>query len=141
LLIGSVRDRDAQIDIPEEWISQGKKPIKIIGVASSTTVEVSVIRLEALWALKLQVCRDQDIFDLYSISNHVFSRDQVIDLFRQFMCKSLATKLKKVKQKMHNPEIYDDSRSFLEFKDSERRKHEWRKFLSIADNLIDRSLD
>lgn len=139
LLIGAVRDREAQIDIPAGWIN--KEPIlqKIVGLNYSTEIEVPLVRLEALWALKLQAGRDQDLSDLYSVFNRKFVHKEVIDLFNSFKCQSLELKLKATKEKLHDPKIYQDVRSKLQLKDNEKNLKDWRRFITTVEEIIDKS--
>ena len=81
LLVGSVRDREAQIDIPESWISFNKRRIKLKTIESSTKVKVSVARPEAICALKLQAGRDQDISDIFTIRKEIRYYDDIKKIF------------------------------------------------------------
>lgn len=139
LLVGAVRDRDAQVDIPAKWIVQGPKFQKIVGLNYSTEIEVPLVRMEALWALKLQAGRSQDISDLYSVFNRKFTHGEVIDLFRSLKCQSLVSKLEMTKQRLHDPQTYSDIRSRLQFKDNEKNRRDWDRFLSVSEAIIDRS--
>lgn len=68
ILAGAVRDREAKVDILEPWIT--RQPIKkqLITITGRTSNPVQIARPEVMWALKPQSGRDQDIPDLFSIS-------------------------------------------------------------------------
>lgn len=139
VLVGAVRDREAQVDIPEKWISRDQKMQKIVGLNAATLIEVPLVRLEALWALKLQAGRTQDISDLYSVFIRKFSHEEVVELFRELKCETLTTKLEKTKKKLRNPGTYQDVRSSLQFKNSEKHQREWERFNLTVESIIDRS--
>ena len=139
LLIGAVRDRDAQVDIPAKWICKRPKMQRIEGLNHSTERKVPLVRLEALWALKLQAGRYQDISDLYSIFKMKFDKNEVIELFKSLGCKSLSEKLIAVKTKLNDSGTYPDIRSRLNFKDSEKNGLEWKRFTFTVAQIIDKS--
>ena len=81
LLIGAVRDRDAQVDIPASWITRSSVRKKVKGFNYSTSLDGPLARPEALWGLKIQAGRDQDLTDLYLIHDRKFKIGEVTDLF------------------------------------------------------------
>ncbi len=137
LLIGAVRDREAQVDIPESWISKQPTMRKIIGLNGSTKTELPLVRLEALWALKIQAGRSQDISDLFSIFNMKFSKDEVITIFREHLCDSLREKLSKTRGKLKENKIYQDLRSALFLKDTTKVQAQWKQFVNTMEQIID----
>lgn len=139
LVIGAVRDRDAQIDIPAVWIRERPVLQRIIGLNYSTKLRVPPVRLEALWALKLQAGRGQDIFDLYSVFNRKFSHSEVIDLFQEKSCRSLTTKLEITRKKLQETKTYSDLMSALQIKDNEKNREDWKRFTSTVENILDPS--
>ncbi len=139
LLAGYVRDRDAKIDIPEDWISQNPSWKKITGFASVIKRSVPIVRLESLWALKLQAGRDQDITDLYSIHHLKFEKGEVIGLFKSVMKESLKVKLRKTSQKAKSTKIYGDARSKLALKDTDKIRKSWLEFSETVDDIASRS--
>ena len=136
LLIGSVRDRDARVDIPEKWITKQPTMYKINGLNSQTTIQVPLVRLEALWALKLQAGRSQDISDLFSVSNRKFYETEVIEIFRELKCSSLVEKLESTKRKLRDPKTYSDIRSALHLKDNTRLQKEWEAFITTVEGIV-----
>lgn len=141
LLIGAVRDRCAQVDIRENWITRNMERTKIRGLNSITKNKIPLARLEAVWALKLQAGRSQDLTDLFSIFNRPFSKNEIVDLFKGLMCETLKSKLLKTKVKVREPKLYADTRSNLEFKDSEKNRKYWNNFIKTIDEIIEDSLD
>ncbi|MCW6169319.1 MAG: hypothetical protein LVQ96_04365 [Thermoplasmatales archaeon] len=137
LLIGAVRDREAQVDIPETWISKQPTMSKIIGFNGSTITEVPLVRLEALWALKMQAGRLQDISDMFSIFNRKFSHESVIEIFTELRCDSLKEKLLKTRGKLREKNTYPDVRSALHFRDSSKAREQWNSFTTTVDSMID----
>lgn len=139
LLIGAVRDREAQVDIPEKWITENTKRSVIRGLNSQTQIEIPLARPEAIWALKLQAGRYQDLTDLFSIFNRAFSKNEIIKLFKGLMCDTLENKLQKTKTKVRETKLYSDTRSNLEFKDSEKNRKAWDNFMETVEDIIDKS--
>jgi hypothetical protein len=66
LLVGFVRDREALVEIPEKWISNRYREVRLDLLTGGVNTPARVARPEALWALKLQAGRDQDITDLFT---------------------------------------------------------------------------
>lgn len=136
LLAGCVRDRDAQIDIPEEWITHDCRSLKLFLLSGSTTNEVPVARSEALWALKLQAGRDQDITDLFSIMQVPVKATEVKELFKNLWTETLALKLDRTLKKTREKKLYEDSMSRLAMKQNERSKKDWQRFQNIVEAMI-----
>lgn len=140
LLIGAVRDREAQVDIPEKWITENANRLKLRGLNAFTKTEIPLARIEAIWALKLQAGRSQDLTDLFSTFNRSFSKNEVIMLFKGLMRETLKDKLLKTKAKVRESKLYSDTRSNLEFKDSEKNRKAWNNFVKTVDEIIDKSI-
>lgn len=140
LLAGSVRDRDARVDIREEWISKNYFSRRIVGYNSNTNLEIPIARPEAMWALKLQSGRGRDLADLYGIYELPFSSNEVIQLFQNLKCDTLDKKLLKTKAACNDPELYPKIRSRLEFKDSESHSNKWSKFVQDVNQIVDQSI-
>ena len=109
LLPGVVRDREAQIDIPERWITKDPLRDRLVLIDTSTRNAVPVVRREAFWALKLQAGRPRDLGDLLSIGARDTDLGQVRELFANMMCDTLAAKLAKVKASLDNDKTYHDT--------------------------------
>lgn len=80
LLVGYVRDRDARVDIPESWVSQ-RSNVRFLRIKTGVTPVIPVARPEAIWALKLQAGRSQDITDLFAIYGTNLNREKSLNSF------------------------------------------------------------
>jgi predicted nucleotidyltransferase component of viral defense system len=109
---------------------------KITGLNSQTTIQVPLVRLEALWALKLQAGRSQDIADLFSVSNRKFYEKEVVEIFRMLKCDSLTKKLESTKIKLRDPKTYPDIRSALHLKDNNKLRKEWEAFTTAVEGIV-----
>ena len=107
ILSGAVVDREANVKIPDIWIIERSRKTRLILTSSSTQREVPIARPEAIWALKLQAGRDQDIGDLFSISRHSIDASEIISLFRLLRSKTLSDRLEKVRDKLHDLKLYE----------------------------------
>ncbi len=142
ILSGAVVDREAKVKIPDIWITDKSRKTRLILMNSSTRREVPIARPEAIWALKLQAGRDQDIGDLFSICRYSVNPSEITSLFRLLRSKTLSNKLEKVKDKLKDPKLYEDSISRLSRgkpTDKQNRK-DWSAFVSLAVSIIDNSL-
>ncbi len=111
LLPGVVRDREAQVDIPERWITEDPLQERLILMDTSTTSAIPVVRPEAFWALKIQAGRHRDLGDLMSIGGHSTDFSQVRELFTSLMCETLDAKLCKVVDSLDDDKMYGDALS------------------------------
>lgn len=136
LLIGFVRDREARADVSEKWISLRPRRTKLDLLSGSVRTLVRVARPEALWALKLQAGRDQDLSDLFAISKEPVRAEEVRDLFSDLTSEWLTAKLARVKAKLESPKLYEDSRSRLGLKDSESARAAWSSFRNRLCDMI-----
>lgn len=136
LLIGFVRDREAKVDIPEEWITKDSKRYRLFLLTGSTKIPVPVARPEALWALKLQAGRDQDITDLFAIRKTKVASEEVKALFLGFPSRTLMSKLIQTIKKTHEAKIYKDAMSRLAIKQNDESKNEWTKFQNKIEEMI-----
>ncbi len=142
ILSGAVVDREAKVNIPDAWVIERSRKTRLILMNSSTRREIPVARPEAIWALKLQAGRDQDIGDIFSISRYSVDTSEIISLFRLLMTTALSNKLRKVRSKLLDPKLYEDSISRLSRgKPTDRQnRHDWSNFSSLAIRIIDSSL-
>lgn len=136
LLIDFVRDRQAQVEIPESWIAARPNRVRLTLLSGRTGKPVVAARPEALWALKLQAGRDQDLTDLFAISGEPVDSEQVRDLFHSLMVPTLSKKLQKVLAGLTVRKIYDDARSRLFLKDEPNVRLRWERFRSKASRMI-----
>ncbi|HEX9816754.1 MAG TPA: hypothetical protein VGB18_07225, partial [Candidatus Thermoplasmatota archaeon] len=111
LLAGAVRDRQAQVDIPYDWIARDARKIRLVLLEASTRGDVPVVRPEAFWALKLQSGRPHDLSDLFAIRGVTVSLDEVRQLFDRLWCPTLEAKLRTVWKTLNEPKQYQDSLS------------------------------
>lgn len=136
VLSGAVRDREARVDIPEPWITMRPITKQLITITGRTANPIQIARPEAMWALKLQSGRDQDITDLFSISSVRVNKQEVLDLFEEIWSNSLERKLKKTVEKVHTTKIYDDSMSRMGMKKSDKSLRMWDEFQSKLLTMI-----
>lgn len=136
ILVGCVRDREAQVDIPEYWISMNHTEKLLVTLAGKTARKIPVARPEALWALKLQSGRDQDITDLFSISNVKVNFNDIVVLFRKLRTESLINKLNKTVKKTQTRKIFEDSVSRLESRRTDRNQKDWIRFVNSVQHLV-----
>lgn len=139
LLIGAVRDRDAQVDIPASWITRSSVRKKVKGFNYSTSIDVRLARPEALWGLKIQAGRDQDLTDLYSIHDRKFKIGEVTDLFEELMSPNLKKKLTATRERVLSPKLYSDTRSKLGLKDTKGTRADWERYLKTVCSIVDES--
>ncbi len=125
LLIGGVRDREALVDIPERWISLRSRRVRLDLLTGRLSRAATVARPEALWALKLQAGREQDLTDLFAIHSEPVGSQEVLDLFSSLMQPTLRTKLNLVLARVQSDKLYRDSRSRLELNDTEKARETW----------------
>lgn len=140
LLVGYVRDREAGVDIPEHWISEARKYLRLVTMTGRTVNRIPIARPEALWALKLQSGRDQDITDLFSMSNVKVDSDKVAALFRGLRSDTLTDKLTRTLAKTGSKKLYEDSMSRLETKRTDRSNKEWVSFGNQVHHIISETM-
>lgn len=140
ILVSCVRDREARVDIPESWISRNLIKQRLITLTGGTVNKISIIRPEALWAFKLQSGLDQDITDLFSISNVKINSNEIANLFRDLKSESLVEKLSKTLTKAQTGKLYGDSMSRMEFKRMDSRKKERTYFVNRLQYIISETI-
>ena len=136
VLVGYVRDREARVDIPEPWISMDHRNLRLITLTGGTKNKISIVSPEAIWALKLQSGRDQDITDLFSMFNVKIDGKKVIALFNDLKSNTLTEKLRKTLQKTHSNKLYEDSMSRLETKRTDKTKKKWVSFGNQVAHIV-----
>jgi len=140
ILVGYVRDREARVDIPERWISEAHRGLRLVTMAGRTINKIPIARPEALWALKLQSGRDQDITDLFSMSNVKIYADKVVAIFRDLRSDTLTDKLMKTLAKTGSKKLYEDSMSRLEIKRTDRSNKEWVSFRNQVHSIVSETM-
>ena len=138
LLVGYVRDRDARVEIPEAWISLRRHQERLDLIGGRLDRKIPIARPEALWALKLQAGRDQDLTDLFAISKVSVESHEVRSLFQRLMVPTLAKKLSQVERKLADEKLYDDSRSRMGLKAGKDVLERWRRFRERVSSMIPR---
>ncbi|MHB8351337.1 MAG: nucleotidyl transferase AbiEii/AbiGii toxin family protein [Thermoplasmata archaeon] len=136
LLVGYVRDRDARVEIPESWISLRRRLERLDLISGRLDRKVPIARPEALWALKLQAGRDQDLTDLFTISKEPVKAREVRSLFQSLMVRGLAAKLRAVELKLEGSKLYDDSRSRMGLKNGDAVSARWMRFREQVSSMI-----
>jgi nucleotidyltransferase AbiEii toxin of type IV toxin-antitoxin system len=134
LLVGYVRDRDARVNIPESWISLRPRHERLVLLSGRVGRKVPIARPEAMWAMKLQAGRDQDLTDLFAISNEPVNEQEVRSLFESLMVPSLAEKLRAVQRKLAAEKLYLDSRSRMGLRESPELRARWMRFREQVSN-------
>ncbi len=138
LLSGAVRDRDARVDVPEEWISKNCRGLVLETLTGKTTRRIPIARPEALWALKLQSGRDHDLSDLFVISDQATDLNEVRQLFEMLATDSLTRKLRSVRSKLSDRRLFEDSlsRRQLGRPGNPQNIRRWQRFVSRVDSIV-----
>lgn len=132
LLIGRVRDREARVDVGADWILDRPRRIELDLLSGRVGAASYVARPEALWGLKLQAGRPQDLTDLFAMSDEPVRTTEVSTLFRGLMTDSLREKLGKVRVRLGDRKLYSDARSRLALKDGRTTLRRWERFVDLA---------
>lgn len=143
LLEKSVRDREAKVDLPAEWIEARARALRLTTINSSTNGAVRVARPEALWALKLQAGRDIDLSDLFAINAEPLIEGEIVQLFRSLMNESLGAKFRKVDSMLESRKLLVDSltRRALGSPELPKNQSNWTDFVRRARRIIGASLE
>lgn len=136
LLVGAVRDREAKVDVPADWICMDPRLDVLRTLSGKTSIQVPVARLAAMWLLKLQAGRDQDITDLFAIFETRFFPEDVRDELAELRTESLVSKLHQTLQKIRSTRLYRDSLSRLQMKQGPASMNAWRRFGDLAQACI-----
>lgn len=111
LMIGRVRDRGTQVSIPEDVISKDSRRTRLELISGSTEGEVTVCRPEAIWALKLVAARDQDLSDLFAISEEPVVLREVWSILERFQTPKLISNLQQIPNRLESKKIFLDALS------------------------------
>jgi Nucleotidyl transferase AbiEii toxin, Type IV TA system len=138
LLAGAVRDRDAQVDLPEAWISLRPRKVRLETLSARSGTDIPIARPEALWALKLQAGRDSDLSDLFAIAGEPLDTDEVHELFLSVRSAPLVAKLRAVRKKLAEERLFVDSLSRRELgrPSNPENRRRWSKFVSQVDAIL-----
>lgn len=142
ILSGSVVDRDAKVKIRDNWIAANPRMTRLVMLSCSTRNAIPVARPEAMWALKLQSGRDQDLSDLFAINDYEVNISEITALFRELMTVNLAKKLISVGRKLNDTRLFEDSISRLGrgSPSDKKNKTAWADFVNRAGRIIAGSL-
>lgn len=137
LMCGYVRDRSTRTVIPEAWISERHRDVRLLLVTGSTDGPVRVCRPEALWVLKLIAGRDQDLGDLFALSTVTVDVDEIRSFLAKAMNEPLQSRLKDEARRLDSGKIYLDSLSarFLPTS-SESAREVWKRFRERFDYIV-----
>jgi hypothetical protein len=111
LIAGAVRDRESHVEIPEAWIAKHHRRMRLETLSGRSASPIPVARPEAIWALKLLAGQDQDLADLFAISEEPVQLSEVRSLFVGMRTNSLSGKFQNVLAKLRTPRLYEDSLS------------------------------
>jgi len=138
VLSGAVRDREAAVDVPAEWVMRAPQARRLVLQAASTTGAHPVCRPEALFALKLQAGRVQDLSDLLVLQGVPVDVEEVRALFSSLWCPSLSRKLEKVRGALGSEKLFRDacSRRELGSPDLPANRREWKALRGRVDAAI-----
>jgi hypothetical protein len=138
LMFGYVRDRDTGTRIEEEWISARARHARLTLLNRSTRTLVTVARPEALWLLKIIAGRDQDLADLFAISEEPIDESEVRGALDALLNPMLEAKLGGVVTRLESRKIYSDalsSRAFGKPSDSANILA-WSRFLRRVASIL-----
>lgn len=138
LLSGAVRDREAAVDVPVSWVVREPRMVRLVLLSSSTVGSFPVCRPAALWALKLQAGRPQDLSDLFVIADVPAPLDEVRALFERLWCASLRRKLERVQRDLGEQRVFEDacSRRSLGAPSAARNRRAWEIFRGRVASVI-----
>ncbi|MHB8360282.1 MAG: nucleotidyl transferase AbiEii/AbiGii toxin family protein [Thermoplasmataceae archaeon] len=135
ILSGAVRDRDAKVDISATWLMRNKVEDILITKESSTHRKIMIASLEAIWALKIQSGREQDISDLFTLYQKPVNTLEVRNLFLKLWSESLENKLRVVVKKLESQKLFEDSMSRINEK-RDKNLTKWKNFKDKFNSMI-----
>jgi hypothetical protein len=137
LLCGYVRDQSTKVVIPEAWISERHRDVRLLLITGSTDGLVKVCRPEALWVLKLIAGRDQDLGDLFALSTVTVDTDEIRRFLAKAMNEPLQMRLKDEARRLDSGKIYMDSLSARFLPTSpESARAVWKRFRERFDYIV-----
>lgn len=142
LLPVAVRDREALVDVPYEWIAREARRIRLVLLDAATSASVPVARPEALWLLKLQSGRPQDLSDLFAIHQVPVALRDVREGFDVLSSDALTAKLNKVLDRLQERKQYEDSLSRWGRGSPEApsNRKAWATFLGMVESAMPRAV-
>jgi hypothetical protein len=112
--------------------------VRLKTVSAGTRVPIPIARPEALWALKLQAGRDSDLSDLFAIAEEPIDTHEVAREFRELRSESLIRKLRSVRVKLEDPQLFADalSRRELGRPSDPTNRRKWARFIGQVDRIL-----
>jgi len=137
MMFGRVRDRETRVSIPEREISTNSRKVRLELITGSTETPITVCRPEALWALKLVAARDQDLSDLFAISEEPTEFGQVWEILERHQTPQLVSRLKQVPIRLQSRKIFLDALSARSMRTQGQAASlkQWERFVRIVEPL------
>jgi hypothetical protein len=137
LMSGRVRDRGTEVSIPEATISTRSRRLRLELINGSTEGQVAVCRPEMLWVLKLTSARDQDLSDLFAVSDEPVAFSEIWQVLERHQTPKLISNLKQIPQRLDSKKIFLDALSARSIRTqgnlAEARR--WSRFVSRLEPL------
>lgn len=128
LLVGGVRDRSAEVELPAAWIMKNPWRGRLTLLSVQTAEPVSVCRPTALFALKLLAGRTQDLGDMFSMSTADVDVFEIRSVLASMGSPSLEAKMNLVSRRVGDPKTYRDvcSRAAAGSPEKSENRRRWR---------------
>lgn len=142
LMFGYVRDRDTATRIEGDWIFARPRQVRLRLLNRSTRALVTVARPEALWLTKIVAGRDQDLADLFAISEEPIDDSEVRAVLESLANARLEAKLKGVVTRLGSKKVYSDALSSraLGKQDDPSNLRAWSKFMRLIESILPANL-
>ncbi len=126
----------AKVEIPESWISSARIYLNLKTLTGTTAKAVPVARPEAIWVMKLQAARDQDITDLFGMYGTKIQTSEIVNLFQGLVTEGPASRLREAVQKATTTKLFEDSMSKLRMKKmDEKNQKRWQSFGTAVNHI------
>lgn len=137
VFLGYVRDKNTRISVPEHWIAQRSREMRLVLLTGSTRKAVRVCRPEALWVLKLIAGRDQDLADLFAISAEPINTPEIREFFAEVSNRALVDRFIDEESRLESEKIFSDSLSarFLS-KSADADRRSWNRFKTLFSQVV-----
>lgn len=137
LMTGGIRDRESHAVIPEAWILQNPKSIRLELLSGRVESPVNVVRLEGLWAMKILAGRPQDVTDLFGIVTQPVKLTEVRDMFNDLDQPALRSKFDSTLKRIREPKSYVDALSRLRLGSPQLRENQsaWERFGKMVEAI------
>jgi nucleotidyltransferase AbiEii toxin of type IV toxin-antitoxin system len=140
LMTGGIRDRESHAVIPEAWILQDPKSVRLELLSGRVESPVNVVRLEGLWAMKILAGRPQDMTDLFGIVAQPVKLTEVRELFHDLEQPALQSKFDSIVKWIHEPKSYADALSRLRLGSPQLKENRsaWERFGKMVETVTRR---